>query len=500
MLRYNCCRETALFFLTPTLLCLGARAQSMSVANCLVDDQVVQRDADGKAALPLCGSASGAEGRAIQARVLARQIPAPGFDWRTIATVQDGKWAGAIEGVPAGGPYRVEFRLAGSGSSSRVTGVLVGDLWLLAGQSNMEGRGYLVEAVAPDPRVHSFDMRDHWLVGEEPLHTRVDSVDPVYWFLNEKKVKAPYTPERVERYNRQRDRGTGLGLPFALEMLRRTGVPVGVIPCALGGTSMDEWSPDLKHKGGESLYGATLRRVRAAGSKLKGVVWYQGESDASRKQAPLFQGKFERFVAALRQDLAAPGLPFYYVQAGRCVTAEDIGDQWNMVQEAQRTAEAKIPRSGMVAAVDLELVDSAHADAASLKRLGLRLANLACRDLFPEVTACAGLKPGPRPVKATVKAFPYISVVTVSFSGVNGRLRAAGRMAGFTIHNSAGAVLPIVYAVEPDPSDPSSVLVRVSGKVPAGAVLRYGYGTDPYCNLADEAGMAAPAFGPMPLE
>jgi sialate O-acetylesterase len=342
-------------------------------------------------------------------------------------------------------------------------------------------------------------MRDNWLVAEEPLHTRVDAADRVYWFLNAQKTPEAWTGTRLERYNRERDRGTGLGLPFALEMLRRTGVPVGLVPCALGGTNMDQWSPSLKDQGGDSLYGATIRRARAAGGKLKGVVWYQGESDATERRAPLFQAKFEAFVAALREDLGAPGLPFYYVQIGRNINTQNIGDYWNTVQEAQRTAEAKISHSGMVAAVDLSLVDLAHADAVSLNRLGVRVANLACRDLFPEVAACSKLKSGPRPLAAVVKDFPYHSVLTVTFGGVNGCLRAEGRMAGFSIHDTANAPLPIIYSVEPDPANPNAVLVKLTGKVPQGGVLRYGYRTDPYCNLADEAGMAVPAFGPMAI-
>jgi sialate O-acetylesterase len=83
---------------------------------------------------------------------------------------------------------------------------------------------------------------------------------------------------------------------------------------------------------------------------------------------------------------------------------------------------------------------------------------------------------------------------------VNGRLRAAGKVAGFSIHNSAGGLLPLVYAVDIDPRDGAAVLIRLTGKLPAGAVLRYGYGTDPYCNLTDDADMAAPAFGPMAIQ
>src|SRR6185369_15380200 len=152
------------FLLIAAVLCPAVWAQTIRITGGLVDDQVVQRGQDGKAALGVSGTAAGADGQAVEARVLLKQIPAPGFDWRVVAKVKSGKWAGTVEGVPAVGPYRVDARLAGAAASDRVTGVLVGDVWLLAGQSNMEGRGYLVEALPPDPRIHSFDMRDHWLI------------------------------------------------------------------------------------------------------------------------------------------------------------------------------------------------------------------------------------------------------------------------------------------------------------------------------------------------
>jgi sialate O-acetylesterase len=89
--------------------------------------------------------------------------------------------------------------------------------------------------------------------------------------------------------------------------------------------------------------------------------------------------------------------------------------------------------------------------------------------------------------------------VRVTFASVNGRLQAAGRMAGFSIHQGAGGPLPVIYLIEPDPTDRQALLIRLTGPLPKGAVLRYGYGLDPYCNIVDEANMPVPAFGPMEI-
>ena len=137
------------------------------------------------------------------------------------------------------------------GSTTVVGDVLVGDLWVLAGQSNMEGVGDLVDVQKPDPLVHSFDQLDAWGVAREPLHNLPGAVDRVHWRKNKQGEPERYTGEALAKFNETRKKGAGLGLPFAVEMVRRTGVPVGLVPCAHGGTSMDQWSPELKDKGGD---------------------------------------------------------------------------------------------------------------------------------------------------------------------------------------------------------------------------------------------------------
>ena len=64
--------------------------------------------------------------------------------------------------------------------STSVGPVFVGDLWVLAGQSNMEGVGDLIDVTPPNPRVMLLGMDGKWAQAEEPLHWLVDSPDPVH--------------------------------------------------------------------------------------------------------------------------------------------------------------------------------------------------------------------------------------------------------------------------------------------------------------------------------
>ncbi|HBY64007.1 MAG TPA: sialate O-acetylesterase [Solibacterales bacterium] len=464
-------------------VCLAA--QSLSITKGLVDYQVLQRDAQNRGAAEVEGKAEGADGRALEMRVTGKG----GFGWRAAGTVQNGAFKASLSGIPVGGPYRIELR-AGKAAAA-VANVLVGDLWVLAGQSNMEGYGDLVNLAPPSAMVNSFDMTDVWRRAEEPLHRLVDAADSFH-----QRGRPRLEGEALKTWIANRKKGTGAGLPFALEMTRRTGVPIGLLPCAHGGTSMDQWSPSLKEQGGASLYGAMLRRVRAVGGKVAGVLWYQGESDTGVKSAPLYQGKFEAFIAAVREDFGQPQLPFYLVQLGRFVNASNP-NEWNLVQEAERLIEEKTPRTGMAVAVDLDLDDPIHIGTDDFKRLGKRLANLACRDLFPNVAACQAVARGPRPVSAKLEGG---NVIRVSYSNVNGGLRAPGRIAGFSLWQASGEYLPALYKAMVDPKAPAQVLLYVQPKLPEGTVLRYGAGKDPYCNLVDVADMAAPVFGPMKIE
>ncbi|MCX6621631.1 MAG: sialate O-acetylesterase [Acidobacteria bacterium] len=430
----------------------------------------------------------------LEVRVTRQNLPVPGLDWQAAGQVEARKWTATVKGVPTGGPYRLELRIAGSDSTAAVENILVGDLWILAGQSNMEGVGNLVDVTPPHALVHSLDMTDRWLVAEEPLHNMQAANDAIH--QKRRKLPARLTGDDLVKFNAKRTKGAGLGLPFAVEMVGRTGVPVGLLPCGDGGSSMDEWSPALKDQGGDSLYGATVRRFRLAGGRVAGILWYQGESDASPKGAPVYKEKFQKMISAFRADFGQPNLPFYWVQIGR-FTYPDNPDSWHKVQDDERTLEAELPNTGMVSSIDSDLDDIIHAGTASLKHLGARLATLACHDLFPEVKSCAAMQRGPRPVSATLQG----EVVRVKFSGVNGRLTSAGRPAGFTIHDAAGVVQPrIIFKTRIDPDDPSTVLVYTFGKLAPGMTVHYGYGKDPYCNVKDEADLAVPVFGPIAIQ
>ena len=338
------------------------------------------------------------------------------------------------------------------------------------------------------------------------MHWLVDSPDPAH-------SGDPTTREaRSAAEHKTRTKGTGLGLPFASTLTAATGVPIGLVACAHGGTSMEQWNPSKKDEGGKSLYGSMLRQFQLAGGKVKGVLWYQGESDAMQKPEVVaaYPQVFTDFIAAVRADFNQPDLPFYLVQIGRFINSSDP-KKWNSVQDVQRRIPEQVANTAVVSVIDLELDDSIHVGTQGMKRAGNRLAQIALRELFGQVGATT-----PTLDRVTRGAG---NTLVVKLKGVNMRmqslggfqsvppfgtapgigLRPARHIGGFSIVDAEGKKIPLIFEAAVGQSR-DTVVLKLSSPPPKGASLWYGHGLDPYCNLTDALDMSVPVFGPIPLD
>lgn len=402
-------------------------------AHTLHDNQVLQRDADDKA------------------RVLLEN--------------------GETQELPVGGPFEVAGK----------KNIFVGDLWILAGQSNMEGVGDLVDVEAASPFVQSFQSREQWAVAEEPLHWLGESPH----FVHHKLWGREQVPDAPDPRDPDRTKGSGLGLSFAKRRHEQTGVPVGLIPSAHGGTSMQQWDPALKMESGGSLYGATLKRFEAVGGKVAGILWYQGESDANPTDAARYKDRMTTLVQSFRGDFGQPDLPFYIVQIG-CFAVDENPDMvagWNGIREAERTWPETVPQTAVVSAIDLELDDLIHIGTQGLKRLGRRLADVAAGSPTPALRGVTLEAGGKR--------------LRIGFDHVRGGLRATGRPMGFSLRTPDGREVVRVYKTT---LEGDSVLLHLTDDPPPSETqIWYGYGLNPYCNITDAEDAAVPGFGPISL-
>lgn len=451
----------------------------MIVVTGLFDHMVLQRDNRNLSRQPLAGrcSASGD----LRATVRAKGKVLPRFNGVKVGRAAGGRFSGELAGLPCGGPYDVELTVGDE--KLRVGDVLVGDVWILGGQSNMEGIGLLRNAAMPHPMVRAFYMDDRWDVAKDPIHNIGKAVDRVHAILGggRNPVRSPLT-------------GVGPGVHFGQEMTRLTGVPQGLIACAHGGTSMAQWDPKLKRRGTDSLYGAMLRRFTKNGGRVAGVVWYQGCSDATPADAPLYLQRMKRLVRSMRSDFRSPRLPFVAVQIGRVCNWGNGAAVWNLIQDQQRRLPDAIPRCAVTSAIDLPMDDQIHLSGIGHRELGRRLAQAMG-------TLTLGRKAGPPPISFKRVSLPpdagsNLVDVVVEFSNVVGRLVSAGRPNGFSF--SGAQAKDIVYDVRLDGH--RAVIRTCAARCEAPRLqLSYGAGLTPYCNITDEAGRPLPVFGPVPV-
>ncbi|KAL6905820.1 hypothetical protein ACP4OV_003421 [Aristida adscensionis] len=236
---------------------------------------------------------------------------------------------------------------AGGGNRTRV--------FILAGQSNMSGRGGATSGAwdgvvppecAPSPRILRLSPALRWEEAREPLHAGVDVGNVV---------------------------GIGPGMPFAHAVLAAGAVPppaaVGLVPCAQGGTPIANWSR------GTELYDRMVTRATAAlaecGGELAGVLWFQGEADTMRREdAELYQGRMEALVRDVRRDLGRPDLAVVQVLIA---TAQYQGKYLGRVREAQKAV--KLPNVKYVDAMGLPIAsDNTHLTTQAQIQLGNMLA------------------------------------------------------------------------------------------------------------------------------
>lgn len=222
-------------------------------------------------------------------------------------------------------------------------------LFLLAGQSNMAGRGVPdARAGAAPSRVLKWTRENCW----------APAVDPLHW----DKPGA----------------GVGPGKTFGEEVASTDDtITIGLVPTACGGSSIRSWVPGGYHEQTASFpYDDCLSRARAAGASgvFKAVLWHQGEGDASPENAPSYRENLSALIQRFRGELGLPELPFLVGQIGRFPGAP--WNQWQeMVDAAHRHIAQTTPGVFFVSAEGLDSVgDDLHFNTESQRILGRRYA------------------------------------------------------------------------------------------------------------------------------
>lgn len=214
--------------------------------------------------------------------------------------------------------------------------------FLLIGQSNAAGRGFANE-VEP-------------IINEKISVLRNGRWWPMY---------VPVNPDRVTA-------GINLMESFADAYSNEKQVRVGIIPCADGGTSLEQWSVD----GVLFDHACYMAELAQRTSTIAGVIWHQGEADCSDLLYPHYEEKFTKIMKAFKERLNLNDVPFLLGGLGEYLVHYPGGAHFKnyvYINEALEKIAKENPMTGFVSAKGLSSnPDYLHFNAQSLREFGLR--------------------------------------------------------------------------------------------------------------------------------
>jgi sialate O-acetylesterase len=428
----------------------------------------------------------------------------------TTTTDQLGYWSVFLKPGLAGGPFELDVR---GTNTILLTDILVGDVWLASGQSNMElkvkdadnARAEL--AAANYPQIRLFQV-EH-IVSEFPL----EDVSAETW--------RACTPKTAAKFS-------AVAYYFARNVQQKENVPVGVIESDWGGTVVESWTSLSTLSADSSLMPVFAARARMAENEIRnrlivkeeekvkakakaeghpepifpwhaplswwepstifngmiapltpfpvrGVIWYQGESNSALDRYATYGRTFQAMITDWRRRWNDPDLPFLYVQIANYIST-DL-ENWPEIRNAQLQTLA-LRNTAMAVTIDIGNPDDVHPT--NKQEVGRRLALAARAVTYKEPVEYSG----PLYVRTTREG----NQLRIWFDHAAGLNAKGGELAGFEIAGSDGKFYRAQTKI-----DGSTILVS-SPDLPTPEFVRYGWANSPQCNLYNSDGLPASPF------
>lgn len=441
------------------------------------------------------------------------------FRGQTVSSEADdfGRWSLFLNPSAPGGPF--ELAIKGKNQVT-VRDVLVGDVWVASGQSNMvwevrqsdNAQQEIAAAHFPQIRIFEVALKS----SDVPLDDVTGS-----W--------KPCTPESVANFS-------AVGYFFARHLFQQRKTPIAVIQSAWGGTPADSWTsltalssdpvlivswnewakalaafPDA-----QARYELAVRRWEDSASKakaeakpapprpaapqgpghawtpgglynamiaplvpygIKGVIWYQGESNTGARRAPVYERLFETMIRDWRRAWGQGDFPFLFVQlANYAKVGPDT--QWPALRNAQfRTLDQA--NTGMAVTIDIGNPDNIHPT--NKQDVGLRLALAARSVAYGEKLVFSG----PLYRQAVIEG----NKMRILFDHVGTGLQAkGGELKGFQIAGANGKLVPATAKID------GNTVVVWADEVPHARVVAYGWSDSPDLNLYNKENLPASPF------
>ena len=433
-----------------------------------------------------------------------------------------GKWMVKLDPVKAGGPYTLT--VAGE-NTIMLKNVLVGEVWVCSGQSNMQmavngvknSKAEIAAAKYPKIRLISVPQRG----SQTPLED-----------FQGKWVEC--SPKTVGGFS-------AAGYFFGRDLYKALDIPIGLIHTSYGGSSCETWvkrsvlETDFQYKPmldryrkmiadfnpakakaayekQRAAWKLAVEKAKEAGNEaaprpwpaadpstgnqatanlyngmlfpiipygIRGAIWYQGETNASR--AYQYRNLFPAMIENWRADWKQGDFPFYFVQLANfmAVKPEPVASAWAELREAQ-TMTLKLPNTGQAVIIDIGEAENIHPK--NKQDVGKRLALWALAKTYGKHVIYSG--PMYRSMEKKGEQ------IVLHFDHVGGGLvaKGEGELKGFAI---AGEDQKFVWA---DARIVGDTVVVSSPAVTAPSAVRYAWADNPVCNLYNKADLPACPF------
>ncbi|MDY3919374.1 MAG: sialate O-acetylesterase [Candidatus Limivivens sp.] len=399
----------------------------------------------------------GVESAKPMARVMREDDNTAVVPWTYLDDCPGEHFSGTFSGtlmVPAGGLYRIETCLETKSTLPDLTWLYrgdcvlhlgIGNIFILAGQSNSAGYGKDSACDAPDLMVHLFRNRSRWDLATHPMNESTAAGS-----LPNEEMGIP---------------GVSPYLSFGKNFSRISGLPVGLIQTTLGGSPISRWLPETG-----DLYQNLLDKIALTGGSYAGVLWYQGCSDADADNAPLYLERFCSMVKDLRSRLGYE-IPFFTFQLNRFLDVP--GDEyWGMIREAQRKATKLLPKVWILPTTNCALSDAIHNCAHANMQLGEKLAKLCGHILCGQEPFFAPELESVSHAEEKVLCLTYRNV-RLGFSLYSGM----GSKSGFTLTDAEGEIE--ITRIRANREDRNHIYLYLSRAPKNQAELSFAWQADP---------------------
>ena len=432
-----------------------------------------------------------------------------------VAAAETGRWRVDLPELPTGGRYTllVEAKAERQPDAERrmYSNVLVGEVWLFCGQSNMlHPMNACAERDDAIARRHEFPLIRTAQIGRRGTAEITEPQDDVQGFWGP--VKWEDAAYQVPRSSATDISGScsAVGYFFARSLTEALGRDVPVAVIEIGAIlPVQSWvnepelnaSPVLAPLVGKGYPDATGRGFKANIAPLapyacRGAMYYQGEMNAGN--GVVYEAGLAALIASWRRAWARPDLPFLVVQlpsfishqAGKTAldmdaeslakfAGQNASHGFIPVREAQLRVSRAVPDVGLVVTVDLGEKFDIHPP--RKRAVGERLALQARKLAYGDETVVAG-GPVPRGFDRRDGGF------SIRFDGVGSGLVAQGELAGFEVADAAGVWHPATAAITGDTLD-----VRAADS-PDATGVRYAWLGYPEVTLFNREGLPATPF------